>query len=101
MGKTYQCPACGGTEITWDRGSSKIVCPKDGTPVDSYKIPGLEKSKPTKVQKKITAKKPAESKKPTQKKTEKAKVTAKKPAQKKAVKVKATAKKPRGKKKSS
>jgi len=38
MEKKYQCPRCGGTEITWDRGTRKAVCPKDRTPVSNYKI---------------------------------------------------------------
>ena len=35
---TYRCPKCNGTEITWDRGTSKAICPKDKTPVKNYKI---------------------------------------------------------------
>jgi len=35
---TYRCPKCNGTEITWDRGIRKAVCPKDRTPVNDYKI---------------------------------------------------------------
>ena len=38
MGKTYRCPKCDGTEITWDRGIGKAVCPEDRTPVNNYKI---------------------------------------------------------------
>jgi hypothetical protein len=37
MGKKYCCPNCNGTEITWDRGIGKAVCPKDGTPLGNYK----------------------------------------------------------------
>lgn len=29
---------CGGTEITWDSGPAKTVCPKDRTPVNNYEI---------------------------------------------------------------
>ena len=35
---TYRCPKCNGTEVTWDRGLKKAVCPKDKTLVDNYKI---------------------------------------------------------------
>jgi len=37
MGKTCRCPKCNGTEITWDRGLGKAVCPKDKTPANNYK----------------------------------------------------------------
>ena len=39
---TYRCPECSGTEITWDRGIKKAVCPKDRTPVDGYKAVNRE-----------------------------------------------------------
>jgi len=78
MGKTYQCPDCGGTEIIWDSGLRKLVCPKDRTPVDSYRIASLERSMYTMIKKKT-----AESKKTTQKKTEKGKTTTKKTKRKK------------------
>jgi len=78
MGKTYQCPDCGGTEIVWDRGLRKTVCPKDRTPVDSYKIASLERSMHTTIKKKTV-----ESKKTTHKKTEKGKTTTKKTKRKK------------------
>ena len=38
MDKIYRCPTCNGTEITWDRGLKKAVCPEDKTLVDNYKI---------------------------------------------------------------
>jgi len=79
MGKTYQCPDCGGTEIVWDSGLRKTVCPKDRTPVDSYKIASLERSMHTTTIKKKTV----ESTKTTQKKTEKGKTTTKKTKRKK------------------
>jgi len=78
MGKTYRCPDCGGTEIAWDSGLRKLVCPKDRTPADSYKVASLEKSTHT-----TTKKKTAESKKTTQKKTEKGKTTTRKTKRKK------------------
>jgi hypothetical protein len=81
MGKTYQCPACGGTEIAWDRGLRKSVCPKDRTPVESYKIVLPKRSKPT-----TSKKKTAKSKKTIQKKTAKGKTTTKKPKRKKKTK---------------
>jgi len=37
MEKTYRCPKCDGTEIAWDRGIRKAVCPKDRTPVAKYR----------------------------------------------------------------
>jgi len=37
MVRPYRCPECKGTEITWDRGLQKAVCPKDRTLVDKYK----------------------------------------------------------------
>ncbi|UCF58775.1 MAG: hypothetical protein JSV15_06925 [Candidatus Bathyarchaeota archaeon] len=77
MGKTYQCPYCGGTEMVWDRGLGKTACPKDRTLVDSYKIASLESMHPT------IKKKTAESRKTTQKKTEKGKTTTKKTKRKK------------------
>jgi len=39
---TYRCPKCGGTEITWDRGIGKTVCPEDKTLVDNYKVALVE-----------------------------------------------------------
>jgi len=48
MGKTYRCPNCSGTEIVWDRGLRKTVCPKDRTPVDNYKAVSLERAEQTK-----------------------------------------------------
>jgi hypothetical protein len=38
MEKIYRCPNCKGTEVTWDRGLKKAVCPKDKTLVDNYEI---------------------------------------------------------------
>jgi hypothetical protein len=78
MGKTYQCPACGGTEIVWDRGLRKSVCPKDRTPADSYKIVSPDRSVRTTIKKKT-----AESKKTVRKKTAKGKTTTKKTKRKK------------------
>jgi hypothetical protein len=40
MGKIYCCPDCNGTEVTWDRGTGKAICPKDGTPVSKYQLMG-------------------------------------------------------------
>ena len=78
MGKAYHCPVCGGTEIVWDRGLRKSVCPKDRTPVESYKIAIPKRSKPT-----TRKKKTVESKKTLQKKTVKRKPTTKKTKRKK------------------
>jgi transcription initiation factor TFIIIB Brf1 subunit/transcription initiation factor TFIIB len=78
MGKTYQCPNCGGTEIVWDRGFGKLVCPKDRTPVDSYAAPGLEKSVRTPAKKET-----AKPKKTARKKTRKRKTTTKQAKRKK------------------
>jgi transcription initiation factor TFIIIB Brf1 subunit/transcription initiation factor TFIIB len=36
LGKTYCCPDCHGTEVVWDMGTAKAICPKDGTPVSKY-----------------------------------------------------------------
>ena len=35
---TYGCPKCKGTEVTWDRGIRKAVCPKDRILVNDYEI---------------------------------------------------------------
>ena len=78
MGKAYQCPNCGGTEIVWDRGFGKLVCPKDRTPVDSYGMAGLKKREHT-PPKKETAK----LKKATKRKTGKRKATTKQTKRKK------------------
>jgi hypothetical protein len=34
---------CKGTEVTWDRGLKKAVCPKNKTLVDNYKIAPVKK----------------------------------------------------------
>ena len=78
MGKTYQCPNCGGTEIVWDRGFGKLVCPKDRAPVDSYEVPGLEKGVHTPAKKET-----AKPKKTTKKKIGKRKTTTKQTKRKK------------------
>lgn len=72
MGKTYQCPDCGGTEIVWDGGLRKSVCPKDRTPLESYKIASPKRSKHT-----------TSKKRKLQKKTVKRKTTTKKTKRKK------------------
>jgi len=72
LGKAHQCPVCGGTEIVWDRGLRKSVCPKDRTPVESYKIAIPKRSKHT-----------TSKKRKLQKKTVKRKTTTKKTKRKK------------------
>ena len=39
MLKNYCCPECSGTEIAWDRGLKKAVCPMDDTPVSEFRLP--------------------------------------------------------------
>jgi transcription initiation factor TFIIIB Brf1 subunit/transcription initiation factor TFIIB len=41
----YTCPKCSGTEVTWDRGTGKAVCPKDKTSVDNYRVVAEGKKK--------------------------------------------------------
>ena len=78
MEKTYRCPNCGGTEIVWDRGFGRLICPKDRTPVSSYEVPSLKKSV------KVPAKKEtAKPKKAAKKKTSKKKTTTKQTKRKK------------------
>jgi len=36
--KNYCCPECSGTEVIWDRGLKKAVCPSDGTPVSEFRL---------------------------------------------------------------
>jgi len=38
MGKTYCCPDCHGTAVTWDRRTGTAICPKDGTSVSEYQL---------------------------------------------------------------
>lgn len=45
MLKIYCCPECKGTEITWDRGLRKAICPKDKTLVSDYWFHTLRKGK--------------------------------------------------------
>ncbi len=45
MGKIYRCPICNGTDVTWDRGIGRAVCPNDGTRANNYKVvPEIEKT---------------------------------------------------------
>lgn len=37
MGKEYHCPKCNGTEVIWDRGLRKFICPKDKTRLNEFK----------------------------------------------------------------
>ena len=36
--KVYCCPECGGSEVVWDRGVGKALCPKDKTLVGEFRL---------------------------------------------------------------
>ncbi len=78
MGKAYQCPKCGGTEVIWDPGFRALLCPKDRAPLSSYRIPSSEQSEGTPEKKEI-----AKPTKGAKKKTVKRKTTPKQAARKK------------------
>lgn len=39
--KDYCCPECTGTDVIWDRGIKRAVCPKDGTPVSDFRLAAI------------------------------------------------------------
>ena len=38
MGNMYCCPDCNETEVIWDMGTAKSICPKDGTAASNYQL---------------------------------------------------------------
>jgi hypothetical protein len=36
MAKVYRCPKCNNSDIVWDVGLKRYVCPKDKTPLIDF-----------------------------------------------------------------